>query len=60
MVTLYKPLALSQCEVEVLNELIFSKRVFSLSENDPDQKLRFVLPPTINNESFDFFKSSPR
>jgi flagellar motor switch/type III secretory pathway protein FliN len=57
MVTLYKPLALSQCEVEVLNELIFSKRVFSLSENDPDQKLRFVLPPTINNESFDFVLS---
>ena len=57
MVTLYKPLSLSKCEVQVLNELIFSKRIFALSDSDSDQKLRFVLPPSVNNESFDFFLS---
>ena len=41
--------------LECLNEVEDVTNV--LAENDPDQKLRFVLPRTINNESFDLFLS---
>ncbi|MFZ4115106.1 MAG: hypothetical protein ACOYK6_00105 [Chthoniobacterales bacterium] len=51
----YKPLELSRCDVEVLEELIFSKRLFSLAE--ASQKMRFVLPPESSSQEFDFFLS---
>jgi flagellar motor switch/type III secretory pathway protein FliN len=51
----YKPLELSRYDVEVLEELIFSKRLFPLAASS--QKMRFVLPPESNDQEFDFFLS---
>jgi flagellar motor switch/type III secretory pathway protein FliN len=50
----FKPPEFSHCDVEILEKLIFSKRLFSLSKEESSQKLRFVLPPTTSNQSIDF------
>ncbi|MCF7728895.1 MAG: hypothetical protein K9M81_00855 [Chthoniobacterales bacterium] len=50
----FKPPEFSHCDVEVLEKLIFSKRLFPLSKEESSQKLRFVLPPTKSNQSVDF------
>ena len=40
----YKPLERSQCDVDLLCELILPKRLLSISKDDPSQKIRFLDP----------------
>lgn len=54
MMTPYKPLELSQCDVAVLEELIFSKRLFSLSKENSSEKIRFVAPPVSTDAAAGF------
>ena len=46
MITAYKPLALSQCDVDLRSTFIFPKRLFTLSEKDSSQKICFVSSTT--------------
>ena len=55
--TAYKPRELSQRDVEVLEELIFSKRLFPLSQKESSEKIRFVLPAASAIEAPEFFLS---
>jgi flagellar motor switch/type III secretory pathway protein FliN len=42
MMTLYKPAQLSQCDIDVLQELILSKRVFPVFKENKSQGIRFL------------------
>lgn len=42
MIEAYKPAQISQCDVDILQELILSKRLFGISKSDSSLKVRFV------------------
>lgn len=44
MLTPYKPLELAQSDVDILDELILSKRSFGLSKSKPSLKVEFIRP----------------
>ena len=56
MMTPYKPREISQSDVDILHELIISKRSFGISKNNPSLKLRFfrAAPQAIGVTAFSF------
>ena len=51
MMTPYKPHQLSQCDIDILQELILSKRVLPLSKEAKSQKIRFLRATSFTEKN---------